>query len=325
VKPKRLSEVRALISQPEFQQWWAELQAARAEGKTARERYDELLSQATLMEFRAELTQKNAIDTLYRAGEGEDGAASMVFEATELENKSFQAVAEFEEQRFKVSELWYRLGAAEKNADEVRDLHSKQKSKKTEAELKAAERLQDSANKEYEKEASRKNQLWERVELIWAKSAEVSLLVAEQRGRSKKIRKEAEALFEHAEAHKQKTADLRRDASAANAAVEAAEHKGQALLTRARDKFGCAAGTDFLYFRQRDNQRMAWCVSLIDDPEGYNLEVKPLTVYLVERGRGVSFLEPAKAETSSNEEGDRRFDDYFLSGRKDKAAPRHDQ
>src|SRR5688572_23479361 len=115
MKPKRLSEVRALISQADFQEWWAQLVKSREEARAAQERYDELLSQNTLMEFKAELTQKNAIDTLYRAGECEDTAANMLFEATGLENRSYRVIADFEEQRYKVSELWYRLGAAEKD------------------------------------------------------------------------------------------------------------------------------------------------------------------------------------------------------------------
>jgi hypothetical protein len=39
-------------------------------------------------------------------------------------------------------------------------------------------------------------------------------------------------------------------------------------------------------------------------------------VYSVDRQRGVAFLEPARAQSPSLEEGDRRFEDYFLKGRK---------
>lgn len=316
MKAKRLSEVRALIALPEFQDWWAQLNAARAELSSAQERYDELLSQTTLMEFRAELTQKNAIDTLYRAGECEDSAANMVVEATELENRSFRGVADFEEQRFRVSEIWYRLGATEKNLDEKRELHAKQPSKRTEAELKAAEKAHREAADEYERETARKNRLWEEVERIWTKGAEVNLLVAEQRSRGRKIRREAEGLFALAEERKKKGRALKAEADAANAAVEAARAKIQRLLERAHDQFGCAAGWDFLYFRQKENPKQAFCVPLIEDSDHYNVELKPLSIYSVEPQRGVGFLEPARAEPPSNEEGDRRFEEYFLTGRK---------
>src|SRR3954469_4815498 len=99
MKQKRLTEVRSLIASADFKQWWDQLNAVRDALREAEARYEELLGQCTLMEFRAELSQKNAIDTLYRAGEHEDTAANMLFEATELENKSFKGVGEFEEQR----------------------------------------------------------------------------------------------------------------------------------------------------------------------------------------------------------------------------------
>ncbi|MHB8877850.1 MAG: hypothetical protein ACYC8T_29505 [Myxococcaceae bacterium] len=316
MKPKRLSEVRALVEEPEFQQWWAELVSARAGTAAAQGSYDELLAQTTLMEFRAELTQKNAIDTLYQAGECEDSAAGMLFEATELENRSFRVIAEFEEQRFKVSDLWYKLGASEKALEEAREAQTKHPGKKSENELKNTERSQRTAQADYERETARKNRLWEEVERIWAKSAEVSLLVAEQRGRGRKVRKEAEGLFALAEERKQKSKQLRAEAEKAAAAVTGAQARNKELLDQARERFGCAAGSDFLYFRQKDNQKLAFCIPLVEDHDSYNVEVKPLSIYSVERQRGVSFLEPARADSPSTEEGDRRFEEYFLTGRK---------
>jgi hypothetical protein len=316
MKPKRLAEIRALLSEPDFQGWWDALQRARVELSAREKAYDELLSQTTLMEFRAELTQKNAIDTLYRAGACEDAAANMVFEATELENRSFRAVADFEEQRYRASEVWYRLGAAEKLLDERKETHAQQKSKKSETELNTAEKDLRVASAEYEREMGRKNHLWEEVERIWARSAEVSLLVAEQKLRGKRIRKQAEGLFALAEERKMRARELRAEAEGASAAREAAEVRIRTLLQEARERFGCAAGEEFLYFRQKDNQKLAFCIPLVEDGETYNVDVKPLAVYAVDRQRGVAFLEPARADAPSVEEGDRRFEEYFLKGRK---------
>jgi hypothetical protein len=310
VKQRRLTDVRALLGTPEFTEWWGQLTAARAALRDAAARYDELLAQTTLMEFRAELTQKNAIDTLYRAGEHEDTAANMLFEATDLENKSFKGVGEFEEQRFRASETWYRLGAAEKKRDEARD------KKVPDSELRSADRALQLVQEEYERENARKLRLWDEVERLWARSAEVSLLVAEERALGKKVRKEAEGLFALAEERKKRSKELKGETDACATAVEGAKAKVSALLSVAREKFGCATGTDFLYFRMKDDQRLAYCVALVEDRDGYNVEVKPLGVYQVDRQRGVAFLEPARASTPSLEEGDRRFEDYFLKGRK---------
>ncbi len=316
MKPKRLSEVRDLIAGQEFERWWTEVQKARAASDQAQQHYDQLLSEATLIEFRAELSQKNAIDTLYRAGECEDAAATMVFEATELENRSYRAVADFEEQRYKVSELWYRLGASEKMLDEKREEHARTKGKKSEVELRATERAHRAAADEFEKETGRRNRLWEEVERIWARSAEVNLLVAEQRVRAKKIRKDAEALFALAEEGKQQSVALRAQADAASSQRDVAQDRVRSILDQAREMFGCAVGSEFLYFQQKDNQKMAFCIALIEDHENYNVEVSPLSIYLIDRQRGVSFLEPRPGERLPSAESDQRFEQYFLSGRK---------
>jgi hypothetical protein len=316
MKPKRLNEVLALLDQPELQSWWAEVQKRRAELEVAQKQQKELLSEASLTEFRSELSQKTAIDTLYRAGEFDDAAASMLFEGTDLENRSYRAVSDFEEQRFKVSEIWDRLGAAEKMLDERRESHAKANSKKSEAELKAAERTYRTTCDEYERETGRKNRLWDEVERIWARSAEVNLLVAEHRLRAKRVRKEAEALFAEAEEGKRRGADFRAKADAASSRCEAAELALRATLDRAREQFGCAVGNDFLYFSRKENPKVAFCVSLIEDHDNYNVEVLPLSVYLVDRQRGVAFLEPSTGRAASAEEGDRRFEEYFLRGRK---------
>lgn len=315
MKPKRLSELRALIQSAEFAAWWQSLLEARAAIGATEAHYEELLAQATLIDFRAELSQKNAIDTLYRAGEHEDTAAAMLAEATDLENKSFRGVSDFEEQRYRASEAWYRLGAAEKSLEEAKD------AKRHPAEIQTLERALRSSAEDYDKENSRKARLWDEVERLWSRSAEVSLLVAEQRAQGKKVRSQAEKLFGTAEERKQKGKALRAETDAAAKAMEAAKAKASALLEQARVSFGCSSGVDFLYFRHKDDQRLAWAVALVDDRESYNVEVQPLHLYQVDRARGVGFLEPARTAPPNLEEADRRFEQYFLQGRKGQGAP----
>ena len=320
MKPSSLNEVFALLRRPELQSWWTSVQQRRADLESAQRTHRELLAEAALSEFRSELSQKTAIDTLYRAGELDDGAASMLFETTELENRSYRAVSDFEEQRFKVSEIWYRLGAAEKALDECRDAHKKVKSKKTESELHAADRAHRALRDDYDRETEQRNRLWDEVERIWAKSAEVNLLVAEHRIRAKRVRKEAEKLFAESEEGKRRAGDLRAKADSAASCTQAAEHELRATLERAREQFGCAVGGDFIYFVRKDNPKAAFCVSLIEDHDNYNLELSPLGVYLVDRQRGVTYLEPCAGITATAEDGDRRFEEYFLRGRRG-AAP----
>lgn len=315
MKPKRLSELRALLQSSEFVQWWQALQTARAAIADAEKRYEELLGQATLTEFRAELTQKNAIDTLYRAGEHEDRAATMLAEATDLENQSFRGVSEFEEQRFRASEAWYRLGAAEKSLDEAKE------QKRHPAEVQVLERAQQVSAQDYERENARKARLWDEVERLWSRSAEVSLLVSEQRVQGKKVRGQAEGLFGAAEERKQKAKALRAETDALAKEVEATKARLSALFEQAKEQLGCASGSDFLFFRHKDDQRLAWAVGLVSDEASYNVEVQPLHLYQVDRARGVAFLEPARQGPLNLEEADRRFEQYFLTGRKGTPRP----
>jgi hypothetical protein len=310
MKQNRLAEVRTLVEGESFGVWYGQLEAAREAQSSAEGSYEEALAQTTLMEFRAELAQKNAIDTLYRGGEHEDTAATMLAETTDLENKSFKGVADFEEQRYRATEAWYRHGAAEKNLEEAKEL------KRSPNEIAEFERLFKQAAEEYERENGRKARLWDEVERLWAQSAEVGLLVAEERSLSSRVRRRAESLFGIAEQRKQRAKELKDESEAQAAALDAARARVSALKEHARERFGCAVGQDFLYFRHRDDQRAAWAVALVQDGESFNIEVRPRAVYLVDRQKGVGFLEPARATPTGPAEADQRFEEYFLKGRK---------
>jgi hypothetical protein len=334
MKVESLSEIRTLVGSPDFLAWWHELSVARDAEAAAAERFDELLTQSTLMDFRADLAQKNAIDTLYRAGSCEDSAAKLLADATDVENRSFEVVATYEEHRFKVSEIWYRLGAAEKSMEEIRERVAglrdlveasgadRARRREAEAELSGAEVDQRKAEREhrqihddYERETQRKLRLWDEVERMWASSAEMNLLVSEKRAEGKKIRHRAERLFREAEERKARGRALRTEADQQSQERSKDEERLAQLMRDARERFGCAVGEEFLYWRQREDQNGAFCVSLIEDPENYNIEIKPLGIYRVEKQRGIEFLEPAQ-EARRQEDSDQRFEEYFLRGRK---------
>jgi len=338
MKARRLSEVRQLLASPEFMGWWEALAKVKQARDDARERHDELLSQAMLMDFRAELAQKNAIDTLYRAGELEDSAAKTLAENQELDNASFKVVADFEEQRIRASEVWYRACAAERHLDAMRDQLEVRRQKlatvaapaakkeleaenaRLEGEVRRSERAYVQLSQENDRELAVKNRLWEEAEKIWARSMELALLMAERRSQGKKVRAEAERLFKQAEDRKQRANKLRGEADAVAREKETAETRMAEAMKEACDKFGCAQGDEFAYFRQKENPRRAWCVAFTEDSQNYNIEVKALTAYSIDQKRGVEFLEPAVELRTTDEEGDRRFEEYFLKGRKGRAA-----
>jgi hypothetical protein len=320
----RLSELRDLLQSPAFAAWWADLARAAATLRDAAARREELVDQAGLMDLRAELAAHNAAAALARAGAAGDRANAMSAHSQSLENKALELVAAYEEQRFRVSDLWYRLGGAERILEERREMPGgKQKSRASQARslLQQAERTHGSLKDEYESESRRKDQLWAEVEATWGRSFEISLLVAEGRAASARVHAEAERPFKEAEQRRDRAKRMREDAERAAAESLEAERRQAEMIDRARQSFGCVAGRTFLYWRQRDDARSAFAVPLSDDAEGHNIELRALGVYAVDRQRGVAFLEPAReGRVATVEEGDRRFEEYFLGPRKGRAA-----
>jgi phosphoglycolate phosphatase-like HAD superfamily hydrolase len=319
----RLAELRELVQGAAFSAWWADWSQAVAALAEARARHEDLLAQAEMMSVRSELAQRAAVEAFSRAGEAEDGATRSAAEAQGLENKALGLVGEYEEQRFRTSDLWVRLGGAEKGLEERHEAAGKPAGKGArarasgEAALQAAARQVEALREAYEAEDRKRTRLWDEVEGAWAGSFERSLLGAELGVASRRVRREAERLFEEAEERRVRAKQLAADAEAAGRARRDAERRRAGLLADARERFGCAPGELFLYWRHADDKRGAFALALADDAESTNVEVKALRVYAVGRARGAAFLEPARDGLAPTaEEGDRRFEEYFLGPRK---------
>jgi hypothetical protein len=306
VRALRLSELRQVLQGAGFTAWWAEYNAAAAELRESTERRQDLHSQAELMELRSELVQRTAMDAFSGGGEADEASARLGVEAQELENLALSLVGLFEEQRFRASDLWYRLGGLERSIEDAPDDGARRQ----------LERQLPLLQKEYGVEDQKRTRLWSEVEDTWAHSFQRSLLSNEHGDRARRIRKEAERLFKEAEDRRQRARQLKGEAEASAREVAAAAQRRAHLLERAAKEFGCIHGERFLYWRHQDDPRLAFAVPLQDDAEGHNIEVRALGTYLVGPQRGVAFLEPAREGlTPKTEEGDRRFEEYLLGPR----------
>ncbi len=322
VDPLRLSDLRELLQGPAFAAWWAEFGRAEATLGEARARRDDLQAQLALMETRADAAEESAAQTRARAREVEDRAGGMAAEARELESRALDLSGRFEEQRFQVSELWYRLAGAERTLGERRgalagaaDSSGRRRAAPGRL-VKEGERAARALREAYQRQARRKDRLWEQVERTWARSLALSLQVAERRHQTRRVQQAAQRLVQEARERRARSKRLRAELAAALRRHEGAARTRTALLGEARQRFGCTAGTSFLYWRSRDDRRGAFAVALADDGESYNVDVRALAVYRVDRQRGVAFLEPAReGRVVSDEEGDRRFEAWFLGPR----------
>ncbi|MFH1808435.1 MAG: hypothetical protein ABIJ09_06815 [Pseudomonadota bacterium] len=306
MKAKWLHEVQDLLNQEQFRAWFDDLEQVRIELKEAVERYEELLTQVNVSEFRSELAQKNAIDTLYRASEYEDAAAQMNAEATDLENKAMENLGTFEEQRVHTSEIWFKLEALDHDLEEHRKASNA-------ARVKELERGRRKISEEYEREAAKKQRLWEEVEAMWGISLEKNLLTNERSTKGKAVRRQAEKLFAKAEEAKTQAEELRADAEAIARERERLEERERELVEDARSRFDAVLHEDFLYWQQRENNKRVWVSPLISDVNNYNISLRACSVYQCERGRGVDFLEPLIEQEKSLQE-DGRLDEFFSGG-----------
>lgn len=301
MKARQLSEVRETVNSERFRSWFDALGKARVAAREASFRHDELLTQVHLMEFRSELAQKNASDTLYRAGGYEDAASGAQAEATDLENKSLELLGEFEDQRKLCTDLWAQMSAMEQ------DHEGKQPDRQTESRLR---KLRD----EYERETAKKNRMWEDVEALWGASLEKNLAVVENRVKSQRVKRESEVLFATAEKSAKSASALKTESEETARQQERAEAAVRELMGRARDAFDAIVHEDFLYWPQRENNKMAWLTPLFSDNVNYNIEMKACSIYQCSRERGVAFLEPVMGAPKSGRV-DTRLDDFFLKGR----------
>jgi hypothetical protein len=327
MKSVRLGDLRELLHGSAFSNWWTEYRRATAALRDASLRHEDLVSQSETMLVRSELAQRAAVDAFSRAGDADDEGTRSGSEAQTLENRALELVGEYEEQRIRTSDLWVRLGGAERALDDRREGASRTGKSRdgtkaraqahAQAALRVSERQHQELKEQYEAEDRKRSRLWDEVEAAWASSFERSLLVAEHGVTARHIRREAERLFEEAEARRGRAKQLAADAEAAGRERAEAEKRRVALLVEARATFGCAAGDRFLYWRHADDKGAAYAVALADDRDGANVEVKALAIYTVGRQRGVAFLEPAREGLGlTADEGDRRFEEYFLGPRK---------
>lgn len=140
----------------------------------------------------------------------------------------------------------------------------------------------------------RRDRLWEQVERARSRAFGLSLQVAERRQQARRVRLAAERLLEEAGERRARWRRLWTDLAAARREHGAAIRARSRLLAAARQRFGCVAGTSFLYWRSREDGHRALALALADDGESYNVEVRALGVYRVDRRRGVALLDPAR-------------------------------
>lgn len=294
MKAKWIDEVTEILASERFTAWFDSLEAAREKVRRLSERSDELLTQVNLLEFRAELAHRKAIDTLERANGLEDASAELANQAAELENQSFETVSKFEMQREATTLKWEALGALEVEMDDERSDRARVEKRR----VRAAE--------EYEREDRKKQLLWAEVEKLWVRSIDCNLALREKRQKASLVRAEAELLFARHTEEESEAAKLRDEAEKTEQARQAASNELDAMHDVARREFDCLLTVDFLYWVARESNKIVYAVPLIDDPKHYVVPLFAGQVYRCSPTLGIDEMTPVESSSSEGGEASRK-------------------
>jgi hypothetical protein len=277
VKAKWIDDVTELVNSEEFLDWFQRLESARDNTRLANEKHEELLTQTNLLEFRAELAHRKAIDTLEEANSLADLCADLANQSAELENASFEVVSHYELQREKCTRIWEQIGGLEVREEDSKDRTASAKIKKLKS--------------DYEHQEQEKQRLWGEVERLWIRSIHCNLSLSERQIRARIVRDDAEALFLIHEQERQRA--LGHNAKAHRMAVERDEARNalETLNIEANTLFSCLVSETFLFWISREDNKFVYAVSLIYNSESYAMPVGPGQVFRCSALTGIDALE----------------------------------
>ena len=250
----------------------------------------------------------------------------MLAEAEELENKSFPGVAAFEERRFKTRELWYRLGAAEKAARGGAQQAKRGRRRDSRRWRSARPPLKD----EYTRgRGARRRGCGTRSSACGRAPPRSRCSWPRRRCRPRRCARWPSRPFAQAEERKKQVQSLaRRGRRPRRPAVDATREKLEATRTRAPPSASAAAPAP------TSSTSGTATISGTPTPSRWST-TRRATTSRCSRCRSTRSTAPGAPRSSSRrapqplslEEGDRRFEEYFLKGRRgeSRARPGHDQ
>ncbi len=344
MKAKRLSEVQELLQSPELLAWHQRYNDLRHALDDARGRRNDLLVQAALARFKADFTTQMADDELLRAGDCEDRAAQAAADSAQIENSSFEMVSRFEMDRQLATDAWAEVDRVEQLLEESRrhtsDLKARadagrkagtpegaleaeraaNRSRELEGQIAALAKSVEEARTRQRLAEEAKGAKWMEVESTWSSAFRANLARSEYAYQGRKVRIDVEKLFQGATDERRRVEELEGEATKSLETIHRLEADFEAHLDEARQHFDCALVREFFYWPNVDEVQLAWCVPLIDERNHLNIQIRALEVYVIERGRGLDFLEPVAETGRDKNEGDPRLDRFFREGRP--TAPR---
>ena len=335
MRAKHLREVRALLQTPDFLQWHQEYTRIQGLAHEAELDYQSGLERQAEAGLKAEYYSRLGDEALFAAGEAEVASGEASAQAANIENDTFEALSVFELQRGKATEAFESLQRAEKDLEDLRsegaDIRARIEALRESDEEDAATQLEhldaawldldtrldslgrevarareESASQEREREA-----MWRSVQDGWVTVTRAQLERSVHAFRSRRLKGKAERWF--ARAHRARS-QWEEVAGNGREEVDGLLNELVQHLGEAESRFGCAALDTFLFWPRASDIRTAVCIPLVDiEGDALNMELRVLEPYLVNRERGVDFVEPVGPD--QQDDADPRLDRFFLEGR----------
>ena len=296
--------IEVLIETEQFKSWFAELNGLNHRLELLEksiERASENFSEAS---FRCTYWQEMAEEALLRSADLGNTCHNLRSEIASLENSAFQRLAEFEQVRDTVTELWVKITAIEHRCDDHPDEATRVRARaRYRGELKKL-RAAYAANNE------RKETLWHAEEALWMKVAEHTLMVPEVEVRANRLEARYGDLMHRVEGLRARESAAKQELEDEREELAEAQKQIAQLRAAARSSFSCVCHENFLYWPTGDDSNLALVVALTSNSADYNIEVKSGHIYRCETDKGVRYLEPVSVGRDVVEE-DERLNRFF--------------
>jgi len=333
VKSHRTRSLKELISTSDFRTWHAKHNELNAELLALEDKREDVELKLNIARFETEFIQGNADQTFLSAGDFEDQSARSEAEYASIENDSFQLLSDFEDKsrdeedarialhgleeqlekkRGSRSEVSGKAAAAEKQGTSDAGI-SDEELKNLGGEIAGLGRQVETARKRLREEQKRRESLWDQVEETWVTAFRANMRRSEFSYQGRRIRARAERLFGKAETVRRRIDELSSQLAVLDEKLSSVKADMMRHLEHARKNFDCTVVDEFLFWPHDDDVHAALCVPLVDEQSHFNIQIKALKVYQIERDKGLDFIEPVPEEEMADD--DPRLESFFNEGR----------
>ena len=330
MKSYRVSSLRELVSSSNFLTWHGKHSEMSEALRQLEDKREALEFDLNIAKYRADSFQNYADETLFKAGDFEDQSARSEAQYAEIENDSFQLLSDFEDKSRDEEQARIELHGIEKVLEDRRqdaserratlEAQSGRESAQNDSKLKelgdeiaTLGKQADTARGKFDEQSKLREALWSKVEATWSNAFRANMARSEFSYQGRRIHSKAERYFSKADEVRKEVAELSDEISKTDERLSSAKADRARHLDEAKKTFDCTVVDEFLFWPNTDDVHAALCVPLIDEQSHFNIQIKALKVYQIERDKGLDFIEPVPDEELSDE--DPRLKSFFTEGR----------